>query len=222
MFSSVVIAWSWVPFTGSCVALGALPLALGGTMHTEKANADANESGSMNTFVILLRGVMPTGKNKVPMAPLRTVLSEAGLSDVRTYIQSGNVIATSALGRSQVEELVRDVIRTSFGGDLTVVARTAEEFRDIVDRNPFAHADRSRLYFSLLGSPPGTDRVTGFLARDWSPDQVQIIGTAIYTLYAVKLSDSKYNNNYFERILGVAATTRNFNTMNKLVELSAV
>lgn len=165
---------------------------------------------------------MPTGKNKVLMAPLRTALREAGLGDVRTYIQSGNVVATSPLSPSRLEERVRDVIRKDLGADLTVVVRAAEQFRDVLRRNPFAHADTSRLYFSLLASPPAPDRLADFLATDWSPDQVRIIGDAVYTRYATKHSDSKFNNGFFERKLYVAATTRNFNTMTKLVELSAV
>jgi uncharacterized protein (DUF1697 family) len=174
----------------------------------------------MQTFVILLRGVMPTGKNKVLMAPLRAALTRAGLGNVRTYIQSGNVIATSTLRPPQLEERVHDVIQKDLGADLMVVARTAEQFRDILRRNPFAEADTSRLYFSLLGSPPDAERLSDFLATEWSPDQVRIVGDVVFTLYATKHSDSKFNNNFFERKLNVAATTRNFNTMTKLVELS--
>ncbi len=174
----------------------------------------------MQTFVILLRGVMPTGKNKVLMAPLRAALTKAGLGSVRTYIQSGNVIATSPLRPPQLEERVHDVIQKDLGADLTVVARTAEQFRDILRRNPFAHADTSRLYLSLLASPPDPDRLADLLATDWSPDEVRIVGDVVFTLYATKYGDSKFNNNFFERKLHVAATTRNFNTMTRLVALS--
>lgn len=83
----------------------------------------------MNTFVILLRGVTPSGINKVLMTPLRAALVEAGLSSMRTYIQSGNLIAQSGLSRSGLEELVHDVIAKTSGGDITVIARTAEQFR---------------------------------------------------------------------------------------------
>lgn len=176
----------------------------------------------MTTFVILLRGVMPTGKNKVLMAPLRAALTRAGLGDVRTYIQSGNVIATSTLGQSELEALVHDVIRAHLGPDLTVVARTAAHLRGILERNPFDLSDTSRLYFSLLAAPPAPDRLADFRATDWSPDEVRIVEDVVYTRYATKQSDSKFTNNHFERRLGVAATTRNFNTMTRLVELSAM
>ena len=64
----------------------------------------------MNTFVIFLRGIAPTDKNKVPTAPLRETLTEAVLGEVRTYIQSGNVIGTSEFTHVEVEKLVHDVI----------------------------------------------------------------------------------------------------------------
>lgn len=67
---------------------------------------------------------------------------------------------------------------------------------------------------------PGHDRLADLLATDWSPDEVRIVGDAIYTLCATKYSDSKFNNDFFERKLHVAATTRNFNTMTRLVALS--
>ena len=68
----------------------------------------------MKTTIILLRGVMPTGKNKVLMAPLRTALEEVGLSQVRTYIQSGNVIVSTRLGLPAVERLVHRRSRNSW------------------------------------------------------------------------------------------------------------
>jgi uncharacterized protein (DUF1697 family) len=156
------------------------------------------------------------------MAPLRTALTKAGLRGARTYIQSGNVIATSDLNQSRVEKLVHGVIKKNLGGDITVVARTAEQFRNTLTRNPFARADKPRLYFSLLASRPDPKLLKDFLSTDFSPDEVRVVDDAIYTLYATKYSDSKFNNNFFERKLKVAATTRTFNTMTKLVELCSV
>lgn len=164
---------------------------------------------------------MPTGKNKVPMAPLRAALGKAGLKDAQTYIQSGNVIATSKLTQSKLEQMVHDVIKKKFGGDIAVVARDAANFSNILKRNPFTRADTSRLYFSLLASRPDAALVKQLLSIDFSPDQLRIVDDVIYILYATKLSNSKFNNNFFERKLDVAATTRNFNTMTKLVELSS-
>ena len=84
---------------------------------------------------------MPTGRNKVPMAALRSALEAAGLEDVQTYIQSGNVIASSALTRRALEALVHELIAEQFGGDIVVLAREAAYFRRALARSPFADED---------------------------------------------------------------------------------
>lgn len=117
------------------------------------------------------------------MGPLREVLEKAGLNDVRTYIQSGNIIAASKLTRPALENLVHEVIRKSFGGDIAVVARTAEQFADILKRNPFAGADGARLYFSLLATEPDKKLLKALLSTDFSPDQVRYANRTIYARY---------------------------------------
>lgn len=176
---------------------------------------------AMNTYVVLLRGLTPRGRNKVLMPPLRAALIEAGLGNVQTYIQSGNVIAQSNLSRAKLERLVHDVIEKKFGGDITVIARTAAQFKNAAHHNPFVHGDRSRLYFTFLARLPEADLIETFPAVDFSPDQVRIVDDTVYTLYATKYSDSKFNNNYYERKLKTPATTRNFNTVTRLIELSS-
>jgi uncharacterized protein (DUF1697 family) len=174
----------------------------------------------MKTYIILLRGVMPFGKNKVPMADLRRELVQAGLKDVQTYIQTGNVIATSNLSQVKLEQQVHDTIKNMIDGNITVIARTSKQFNNILKSNPFQDIDTSKLYFSLLASHPDLEQLKTFFSINFSPDKVCVIEDVIYTLYATKLSDSKFTNNYFESKLKVKATTRNFNTMSKLVQLS--
>ena len=174
----------------------------------------------MNTYIILLRGVTPTGKNKVLMMPLRTALEQAGLQDVRTYIQSGNIIAGTRLSQFELERLVHDVIAKQFGGDIVVVARTVRQFRNILNRNPFEQADPAKLFFTVLASKPDKHVVKEFLAPGYSPDEVRVIGDTVYLLVADQYSYVKANNNYIERKLRVSATTRVYRTMAKLLELS--
>lgn len=155
------------------------------------------------------------------MAGLRTALTKAGLNDVRTYIQSGNVIAISDLTQAALERLVHEVIQRDFGGDIAVIARTARQFADIVKRNPFERADASRVYYTLFAGEPDKKILKAFLSTDFSPDEIRFVKSSLYTLYATKHSDSRFNNNFFERKLNVTATTRNHNTMVKLVALAA-
>jgi uncharacterized protein (DUF1697 family) len=153
------------------------------------------------------------------MAELRAALADAGLADVRTYIQSGNAIARSQLDHAAVRQLVHDTIKQKIGADITVITRTAEEFKHVLEGNPFPDVDTSRLYFSLLSSPPAPNLLQEFLEINFAPDEIRVVDDTIYTLYATKLSDSRFTNNFFEKKLKIAATTRNFNTMSRLVEL---
>lgn len=186
-----------------------------------KRRAPAQAPEPMNTYVLLLRGVMPTGKNRVPMGDLRVALGAAGLCDVRTYIQSGNVVARSGLEAAAVEALAREAIARDIGADIVVLARTHAQIGEVLARNPFPPEAAGRTYFSLLTSPPAAALAEELLRIDFAPDDVRVVRGTVYTCYATKLSDSKFNNNFFERRLKVAATTRNFNTLTRLLEMSA-
>ncbi len=73
----------------------------------------------MNTFIILLRGIMPTGKNKVPMALLREVLTKTGFKNVRTYIASGNALVESEFSQREIENRVHELIQKTL--DLSLI-----------------------------------------------------------------------------------------------------
>jgi len=174
----------------------------------------------MKTYILLLRGVMPTGKNKVPMAELRAALAAAGLLSVRTYIQSGNVILSTTHKQSAVEALVHRVIATEFGGDIPVMARTPAYLRKVLADNPFADQDPARQYITVFDSAPAPEKVQAFEAQSSEPDYITLAGDVAYTLCATKYSDLKINNNVLERRLQRRATTRIRNTIAKLLELS--
>ncbi len=169
-------------------------------------------------YVAFIRGVTPKGSNRVPMAALREALSDTDLGEVSTYIQSGNVLVRADLAASRVSEIVHDTILEQFGGDLTVIVRTPAQLRRMLLQNPFANSDASRLYYTMLASRPGSAALSEFEALDTSPDDVEVVGTTIYTRYATRLSDSKFHNNVFERKLKVAATTRNWRTINAVID----
>ncbi len=173
----------------------------------------------MQPYIILLRGLMPTGKNKVLMAPLRQVLVDAGFADVQTYIQSGNVIARSALTSSQVEAVVHDEIGRHFGGDIVVVARTPLQIRQIFSGNPFHEADTAKVHFTLLQSHPAEEKINLLMSQEFHPDSFSVTREVVYCYCPVAHGLTRLNNNYLERTLGVSATTRNFRTMAKLTEM---
>lgn len=176
----------------------------------------------MTTYIVLLRGVMPTGKNRVPMAQLREVLSEAGFAGVRTWIQSGNAILRTDMAPKALETRVSELIRTHIGADLAVAVRTAAEVRQILDGNPFTadDDDLSRVFFVTLIDAPSPEKTAALLAQDFGSERLVITPYAAYMYVPDTYGRGKLSNNFLEKKLGVAATTRNFNTLRKMVEMA--
>jgi uncharacterized protein (DUF1697 family) len=174
----------------------------------------------MNTYIVLLRGVMPTGRNRVPMAQLRQVMADEGFQNVRTYIQSGNVILRSKLSASELENRIHYLIKEHIGADLTIVARTRAQLQKILAGNPFQNMDISRVFFTVFSKKPEPEKVNELVALDYSPEKLAIHEDAAYLFIPGNAARSKLSNNFLEKKLGVSATTRNFNTTNKLIELS--
>lgn len=173
------------------------------------------------THVILLRGVMPTGKNKVPMAQFRLILEDLGFDGVRTYIQSGNALVTTKLSNQKIEGMVHLALKRKLGADIKVFARTISEFKSILKNCPFQDLKAQNHYFTLLSEVPSLSAKQWFAEMDFSPDQIILKKDVIYAEYSTRISDSKFNNNYFEKKLSVAATTRNSNTMVKLLAMAS-
>jgi len=105
----------------------------------------------MTTYVLLVRGVTPSGRNKLPMSRFREVLEKAGFTRVRTYIQSGNALVDTELPAHAVEKSVSKLIRDEIGPELVVIARTGAELEEALEANPFTEGySLSRVFLSLL------------------------------------------------------------------------
>lgn len=175
----------------------------------------------MKTFIILLRGVMPVGKNKVPMARLRDVLSRAGFKNVRTYIASGNALVDTDLSARETERRIHELIKKHIGPDLVVVARTGSQLQKVLDENPFKKGhDISRVFFVSFHQPPSAQHVKELLQHDFSPEKLVITKLAAYLYIPGSAARSRLSNNFLEKKLEISATTRNFNTLTKLIAMS--
>jgi uncharacterized protein (DUF1697 family) len=176
----------------------------------------------MKRYIVLLRAVMPSGRNKVPMAQLREALSTGGFENVRTYIQSGNALVDTTLPAREVEQRVHALIKEHIGPNLTVVARTRDQVRKVLEGNPFREGhDQSRVFFALLATRPSATKVKELLAEDFGEEKLAVVGTCAYMYVPGTYGRNRLSNNFVEKKLGVAATMRNLNTLTKLVEMSA-
>jgi len=176
------------------------------------------------TYVAFLRGVNVGGARKLPMAELRSLLASTGYGDVRTYVQSGNVVFTATPTDTVVLAAeLGSVIEERFGFDVVAVVRDAQELAAIASAHPYAgdEEDPKRLHVLFLAQRPSPEQVSG-LDPDRSPvDRFVVDGRELYVHYPDGVGRSKFTIDYVERVLGTPATGRNWNTVTKLAELAS-
>lgn len=171
------------------------------------------------THLALLRGINVGGKNKLPMNDLLVLFAEAGCRDVRTYIQSGNVIFTAAPDIvTPLPGVITARIQERFGYRVPVVMRTAEELGAVIRHNPFiaAGADEATLHVLFLSERPAA-RDTDDLDPDRSPPDTFIVrGQEVYLQLPNGAARTKLTNAYFDTKLATVSTGRNWRTVTTL------
>lgn len=173
------------------------------------------------TYILFLRGVMPTGKNRVPMAQLREILIAAGFENVQTWIQSGNVVLRTSLMPEELAGTVSKLIEDNIGAQIPIVVKSREDLIQIVEENPFQGEgyDISRAFFAMFNGELDEGLKTKLLAEDFSPECLAITHQTAYMYIPGTYGRGRLSNNFLERKLKHVATTRNFNTLNKMIEL---
>ena len=181
------------------------------------------------THIVLLRGINVGGKNKLPMKSLVAIFETLGCANVRTYIQSGNVLfeADGELARD-LPTKISAAIESEFGYSVPVVLRTARQLEAAIERSPHAHeladADenfrKKALHVAFLADRPSDEAIAG-LDPDRSPgDTFQVLDREIYLRCPNGLARTKLTNAYFDSRLGTTSTMRNWKTTCKLLELA--
>jgi uncharacterized protein (DUF1697 family) len=168
----------------------------------------------MPTYVALLRSVNVGGR-KVSMEELRDVFADLGHTNVRTYIQSGNVVFT-AKGRKEnvVRSAIEAAIERGLGLDVTVLLRAPAELAQVLEANPYADA----AYVTFLDGLPDSERVAELDPTAYLPDLFKVVGREVYVHAPNGYGRTKINNAFFERKLATRATTRNLRTVATLYE----
>ena len=182
---------------------------------------DGNSGTGVN--VALLRGINVGGKNRLPMKELAALFVDAGCEDVRTYIQSGNVVfRVGPAAGEDIASVIRASIMDHFGYQIPVITRTAREFQENVQANPFleAGAETDKLHFMFLAELPDSANVEA-LDTDRSPgDEFAVQGREIYLYCPNGVARTKLTNSYFDSRLSTTSTTRNWRTVQRLLELA--
>lgn len=178
----------------------------------------------MRTYIALLRGINVSGQKIIKMEVLRHVLGELDFSNISTYIQSGNIIfKSSETSQNKLETQIAAKIKEHFNFDVPVVIVTPDDLNQVVRQNPYSDrelADPAQPYVAFLSEEPKAENVAVLKAFDLGKDEFKIIGKSIYLLYANSAGNTKLTNAAIENKLKVKATSRNWKTIHKLIELS--
>jgi len=175
------------------------------------------------TCIALLRGVNVGGRNKLPMKQLVAIVEGIGGRQVRTYIQSGNVVFTapSAIRRGAAAS-ISSAIEQQLDISTPVVLRTVEQLRHVVAANPYLGPDQDEraLHVAFLADPPRSEDVATLDEHRSPPDEFTLKGQEIYLRCPNGLARTKLSNSYFDSRLKTTSTVRNWRTTLKLLEFA--
>ena len=176
----------------------------------------------MTTFIALLRGINIGGNNKLPMKDLSALLTGMGLREVQTYIQSGNVVFRSAAkDRMALAAKISAAIKTQHGFAPRVWLLTVEELREAMANNPYPEAEAvpTSLHLLFLAEVPPQPKLKEMDALKTSSERYTLTDKMFYLHAPDGVGRSKLAASA-EKLLGVAATGRNWNTVCKLAEMA--
>lgn len=173
----------------------------------------------MKTHIALLRGINVGGHKKLKMANLKLLFEGLGFEDVVTYIQSGNVVFTAAEEKGLSEKISNEITK-KFGWEVPVLVKTANAIAEILAACPFEETKKNEGYYMLLATPPKEEYMAAVREISYPNEEFVLTPECVYIYYGNGAGNAKLNNNFFEKKLQVAATTRNYRTLAKLVELA--
>jgi len=180
-------------------------------------------SSAISPHVALLRGINVGGKNMIPMADLAAIFEAAGARDVRTYIQSGNVVfAASPRIAERIPAAVAKAIAKEFRLEIPVVLRSADELRRAAARNPFLEQgiDPDWLHVAFLADVPERARASSLDSKRSPGDAFVLLGREIYLHLPNGAARTKLTNAWFDSKLATTSTLRNWRTVQKLLEMT--
>jgi uncharacterized protein (DUF1697 family) len=167
-------------------------------------------------YAVLLRGVNVAG-NKLAMTALARVLEGLGGRDVQTYLQSGNAVFA---GPKKVGNSLEQALLAELGVRSQVLVRSGSELAAVVAAKPYAAAGKA-VSVTFLAGPPPAAKVRAVDPAAYGTDEFVVIGSEVYLHTPDGYGRTKLNNAFWERKLSTVATTRNWNTVLALTEMTA-
>jgi len=174
----------------------------------------------MEKYIAILRAINVGANRKVLMVDLKKLFEDLGFINIQTYIQSGNVIFESKEKNiPKISEILAQNISQKFGFEVPVIVISKTELDNAILENPFVKSEENNienLHLTFLKTIPDTENLEVINKLNFEPDLFEIIGKNAFIFCKGKYSDTKLNNQFFEKKLKVNATTRNWKTVLKL------
>ena len=178
----------------------------------------------MPVYVALLRGINLGGHKKIKMDELRASLAAMGFNEVKTYIQSGNVVFKAATSSDKaLSKKIEATILSKFGHSVSVIIRTADEIQQVIANNPFlkqADIDQTKLHVMFLREPPAQPALTQLQTLVLKPDQFRSLGKELYFYLPNGVAESAVMKKPIDRVLAIPTTMRNWRTVNTIQQMS--
>ncbi|MGI9191981.1 MAG: DUF1697 domain-containing protein [Chitinophagaceae bacterium] len=171
----------------------------------------------MFTHIALLRGINVGGNRRINMEALKALFVNQEFTAVKTYIQSGNVIFNGNItDKNHTASQIEKAIQSQFGFEVPVIIKTKEQWQSIIAQNPFVHQagiDEKNLHVTLLSEKPSPASIKKLPTSPLNGDAFNLIDETIFLHCQNPYHQTKLSNAFFEKILGVKATTRNWKTI---------
>jgi uncharacterized protein (DUF1697 family) len=174
-------------------------------------------------YVALLRSVNVAGHGRIAMDELRASFDALGYTDVTTYIQTGNVLfSTASRSESTLAGAIEQRLAEDLGDSPAVLLRSVADLRRVGASSPYAKAgaDKARHHVTFLATVPSKAALQALQFPSSGRDELVVDGKEVYVHTPDGYANTKYTGSFLERRLGVVSTTRNWNTVTKLCELA--
>ena len=177
----------------------------------------------MTTHLALLRGINVSGHNMMKMETLKTMLENIGFTNVRTYLQSGNVfVDTEEESTSKVGFMIKQEIFKVFGHEVPTIVITKEDLELCFKNSPYLKEkdiDTKKLYVAFVSTALKSENINDLKISQFKPDEASIDGNRIFIKYAVGAGKTRLEGKYIEKKLNVVVTLRNWNTVTNLLKM---
>jgi len=174
------------------------------------------------TYFAFLKGINVSGHRIIKMVELKTMFEEMGFKNVRTFIQSGNVVFESTAKEAALKKKIEAGLMKSLGYNVNVIIRSKDEMEEIIEGYPFSKIkghDECRLNVGYLDKKPDAAAVKELESVNSDVEMFLVKGNNVYHLCRKNFQDSLLGKNIIEKKLKVICTVRNWNTTNRIMKI---